>query len=143
VDTLEYITQKFDLNLNQKSPIEILKINRTIMAQTLNELGFRVGAEIGVAQGNHSKLLCENIPRLHLYCIDIWEKYPGYNEYTDRIDRYYLEAKNKLANYDCSFIKKFSMDAAKDFENYSLDFVYIDGAHDLKNVVDDLCIWTK
>jgi len=54
METLDYISEKFGLDLNQKSPISILKTNRTIMARTLAELGFTVGAEIGVARGKHA-----------------------------------------------------------------------------------------
>lgn len=141
-DTLDHVVKKFDLDLNTKSPIPIYKINRTIMAQTLNELNLKVGAEIGVAKGDHAKILCDNIPDLKLYCIDVWEDYPGYNEYIGRITRYYEKAKVLLSPYNCIFIKKFSMDAVKDFEDGSLDFVYIDGAHDFKNVAMDVCEWT-
>lgn len=141
--TLEYFVKKFNIDLNQRLPIQIPNINRTIMAQTFNELGFKVGAEIGVADGDHSKLLCENIPELKLYCVDIWERYKGYLEYTDRIVQYYEIAKQKLSPYNCVLIKKFSMDAVKDFEDNSLDFVYIDGGHDFKNVANDIYEWSK
>jgi len=142
---LEYISKKFEINLNQHPPIEIEKINRSIMAETLCELGLNKGAEIGVAQGKHSELLCQKNPDLELYCIDVWEGYDGYTEYANRIDKYYIEAQERLALYNnrTHFIKKFSMDAVKDFEDKSLDFVYIDGAHDLKNVVCDIVEWTK
>lgn len=142
-NTLDIIISKFGLDVSQKPPVEIRNINRTIMAQTLGELEFKVGAEIGVAQGDHAKILLENNPGFKLFCIDIWDLYPGYREYTDRIHRYYQEAKEKLAPYDAEIIKKFSMDAVKDFTDESLDFVYIDGAHDFKSVADDICEWTK
>ena len=35
------------------------------------------------------------------------------------------------------------MDAVEDFEDNSLDFVFIDGAHDFKNVAMDICEWAK
>jgi predicted O-methyltransferase YrrM len=124
-------------------PVYIPNINRAIMAETLNELGFKIGLELGVAQGNHAKLLCEKIPGLKLFCVDIWERYKGYLEYTDRIDRYYQLAQEQLASFNCAFIKEFSMDAVKKFDDYSLDFVYIDGAHDFKSVALDLCEWSK
>jgi predicted O-methyltransferase YrrM len=141
--TLDYIANKFKLDIYQKSPITILETNRTVMAQTLYELGYTVGAEIGVAKGDHALILCENNPNLRLYCVDIWETYKGYREYTDRITKYYRVAQEILSPYDCVFVKKFSMDAVKDFADESLDFVYIDGAHDFKNVADDLCEWSK
>ena len=139
--TLEYISAKFGVNLERKPPIEIPNINRKIMAETLGELGLITGAEIGVAQGFHAKLLFENIPALKLYAVDVWEKYPGYNEYEDRIKRYYREAKRRLSGYNVAFMKMFSMEAAKTFYDNSLDFVYIDGAHDFRSVAEDLCEW--
>ena len=142
-DTLEFLARRFGLDLSHKSPLIISECNRTIMAQTLNELGFKVGAEIGVAQGDHSKMLCDSIPGLKLYCVDVWERYPGFREYTDRIGRYYEQAQAKLAPYNVVIVKKFSMEAVKDFADGSLDFVYIDAAHDFKNVVDDVCEWSK
>lgn len=139
--TLAYIAKKFELDLNQRSPIEIIKINRTIMAQTLAELGFTVGAEIGVADGTHAEILCKNNPDLKLYCVDVWDNYPGYPEYVQKIHKYYRIAKERLANYNCVMVKKLSMDALKDFDDLSLDFVYIDGAHDFFNVAMDVCAW--
>ena len=35
------------------------------------------------------------------------------------------------------------MDALANFPDGSLDFVYIDGAHDFKNVAMDVCEWVK
>src|SRR3990172_3082883 len=141
--TLEYIAKKYSLDLSPKPPIRIVQTGRDDMARTMAELGFTVGAEIGVAQGHHALLLCENIPGLHLYAIDPWKPYIGYNEYQDRIVRYHREATARVVGYNVSEIQKFSMKAVAGFEDRSLDFVYIDGAHDFQNVVNDLCEWTK
>lgn len=142
--TLEYIGKKYGVDTTHRTIVEILKTNRVDMAKTLHELGFKKGVEVGVAQGHHSLVLCQNMPGAELYGVDIWDLYPGYNEYTDRIHRYYREAQERMAPYpNYHFIKKFSMDAVKDFEDGSLDFVYIDGAHDFKNVADDVCEWSK
>lgn len=143
MDTLNFIAQKFNLDLTQKAPIEIRGVNRSLMAKTLAELGFKIGAEVGVAQGHHAKVLCENNQGVKLYAIDVWSRYPGYREYTDRIDKYYLEAKERLAPFKVKMIKGFSMDVVADFADNSLDFVYIDGAHDYKNVAMDICEWSK
>src|SRR5512147_8779 len=128
--TLEYLAKKYGLDLSGKPPIAIERTNRKDMAQTLAELGFTTGAEVGVAQGHHSLILCENIPGLHLYAVDVWQPYDGYFEYEDRITRYYKEARQRLAGYNVTFVEKFSMDAVGEFADGSLDFVYIDGAHD-------------
>jgi hypothetical protein len=140
MDALSFIVKKFDLDLKQASPIQILNINRRIMAETLNQLGFKKGAEIGTAKGDHAKILCEKISGLKLYCINPWEEYSGYSDYTaSELAAYYNEAKQKLGPYDVVLMKKFSMDAVRDFPDESLDFVYIDGADDFKNVAMDVC----
>lgn len=139
--TLNYIATKFELDITRKPPIEILNINRPIMAQTLHELGFKEGAEIGTAQGDHAKTLCENIPGIKLHCIDIWTPYDGYNEYVNRIVLYHNQAVEKLKPYNVNFIQKYSVEASKDFEDQSLDFVYIDANHDFLHVAEDLTYW--
>ena len=141
--TLKKLLKSFNKRSKSDAIININNINRTKMAKILGELKFKTGAEVGVAQGNHARILCENIPDLKLYCIDVWEKYPGYHQYKNRISRYYQIAKKQLSPYDCQFIKKFSMDATDDFEDESLDFVYIDSAHDFKSVANDIFEWTK
>lgn len=143
MNTLDYIIKKFGLDITPEQPTQIHNVNRSIMAETLKELEFKVGAEVGVAQGHHARMLCEKNPGVKLFAVDIWDNYPGYSDYSDRIDKYYLVARDRLANYNCTLIKKFSMDAVKDFADGSLDFVYIDGAHDFKNVADDICEWSK
>lgn len=142
MNTLEYLLTKYNPTLAKRGGTEICGINRTIMASVLKELNFKEGAEIGVAEGYHAKLLCSNNPELKLHCIDIWEKYPGYSEYSDP-KNCYEEAKETLKPYNTVFHKKFSMDAVADFADNSLDFVYIDSAHDFKSVAQDLCEWSK
>lgn len=144
MQTLEYIAQKFNVDINQKSPITIENISRPIMAETLCELGFTLGAEIGVARGEHAEVLCQKNPNLTLYCIDAWAGYSGYIDYgSKRLDAFYQDAMQRLAQYNCVIVRKFSMEAAKDFDNGSLDFVYIDGAHDYQSVANDICEWSK
>jgi predicted O-methyltransferase YrrM len=143
VSALEYIGQKFGVDIHRKPPIEIFSINRVIMAQTLNELGVKVGAEIGVQRGNHARMLCENIPGLKLYCVDYWDFYPNYFDFTKSLQVEKAKAEQVLAPYDCPFIEKFSMDALADFEDESLDFVYIDAGHDWKNIANDVYEWPK
>lgn len=141
--TLDYITKNFKPVIGRHLPYEIFNVTREVMAKSLADMGFTLGAEIGVAQGDHAKVLCEANPKLKLFCIDIWDRYPGYNEFTDVITDYYNEAKEKLAPFKCELIKKMSMDAVNDFKDGSLDFVYIDGGHDFKNIAMDISEWSK
>jgi predicted O-methyltransferase YrrM len=143
METLDYIVKRFEIDVTQKSPITIYKTNREIMAKVLGELNFNLGAEIGVRQGLHAETLCQANPNLKLYCIDLWKAYDGYAEHSREQEQFYKEAKERLAPYSCIFMRAFSMDAVKVFENESLDFVYIDGGHDFKNVANDVVEWEK
>ena len=144
-DTLEHIAKKYGIDFTQKSPFTIGG-GRKGLAVLFNELGFKVGAEIGILAGDYSEVLCQSIPGLTLYGVDAWKKYKGYNDVRgkqERYDRIYEQAKTRLAPYNCRLIKKWSMDAVKDFADESLDFVYIDGNHDFSHVTEDINAWEK
>ena len=142
-DTLKYFADRYKFDPAARGPITLIQQSRVEMAECFKALGFQVGAEVGVAQGHHSLILCQTIPGLTLHAIDPWTPYFGYHEYDDRITRYYLEARERLDGYHVLYHPTFSMDAVRDFQDGSLDFVYLDGAHDFKNICDDLCEWTQ
>ncbi len=144
--TLEYIYKRYNIDPNQKSPIELHFSRHKEFANLLYRLGFRTGAEIGVDRGRYSKILCQYNPKLKLYCIDPWVAYEGYYENHTRgrkIYESYGVAKERLKNYNCELIQKFSMDAVKDFEDNSLDFCFIDGNHSFEYAVNDIVEWSK
>lgn len=145
MDTLDYILNKYGLTVGHRMPIEIPNVGRDDLAKLFAELGFRIGAEIGVQQGAYSEVLCQSNPGLELYCVDAWTAYEGYREYVTQatIDRFYEQAQARLAPYGCRLVKKFSMEALDDFEDSSLDFVYIDGNHDFVHVTQDIDGWQK
>lgn len=139
--TIDYLGKRFGVDTTV-SPVRLSQINRTILAQVFAELGFKTGAEIGVAEGHYSKVLFENIPDLKLFAVDAWKTYPGYTELQNP-EEVFEGAKKLLEAYNCEFVRKFSMEAVNDFEDNSLDFVFIDGGHDFKNVSSDICEWSK
>lgn len=151
-NTLQLINEKFlrraDVDWNWpalgrfSSPIELREINRTIMAQTLGELGFKNGAEIGVAEGYHAEVLYKNIPELVLTCVDAWKHYDGYQEYDD-LDIVFDKAMQVLRNYPHHIIQDFSLNAANKFPDNYFDFVYLDAGHDFLNIAQDISIWSK
>jgi len=111
------------------------------LAKYFNGRGFKIGAEIGVLDGDYALTLCKEIPGLKYYGIDSWliaenmphHKHRGKYEHVLKI----------LEPYDATVIRKDSMEAVKDFENNSLDFVYIDANHMFDYVVKDIIEWAK
>ena len=53
------------------------------------------------------------------------------------------EAVERLEPYNCVIMRDFSMSAVEAFSDGELDFVYIDGNHDFKNVACDVVEWDK
>ena len=113
---------------------------RAHLARLFAQRGYKVGAEIGVAEGEYAQVLCGTIPGLKYYGIDSW---PREGKLRNYIQARYELAKKRLEPYNATLIVKTSMEAVKDFENSSLDFVYIDASHQFDPVVYDIIEWTK
>lgn len=125
--------------------MKIEDFTRDDLAVLFKELGYRFGAEIGIERGLYSEVLCKANPDLVLNCIDPLKPYKGYREHVSeaKMDGFYEEAKERLMPYEVNFIREFSMDAVKHFNDGELDFVYIDGNHDFQNTTNDIVEWEK
>ena len=146
--TLEFIKKRFNLDFNQELPIKINGSRFKELPKLFRDLGFKVGVEIGVQKGRYSKFLCYYNKGLKLYCVDPWLSYKGYVEQHDdkgqvELNEFLEIAKERLKPFDCTFVRKFSMDAVKDFADESLDFVFIDGNHSFEFVINDIAEWGK
>jgi hypothetical protein len=119
---------------------------RTQLHLLLNDRGFKNGVEVGVQKAEYSKYLLENT-KLFMYLVDIWEYQPGYrdpaNVSTIEQENYMKIAVKALQGYEDRYkiIRKYSVDAAKDFEDNSLDFVYLDAQHTWAACTADLIAW--
>jgi len=113
---------------------------RDTLAQTMGQLGFKTGAEIGVCKGEYSEVLLRAISGLKIYCVDPWVAYNRIDQ--DLADARYEECIARLSIYSgVNIIKKPSVEAAAGFPDGSLDFVYIDGLHEFDAVMLDLLYW--
>jgi predicted O-methyltransferase YrrM len=107
-----------------------------------NELGYTIGVEVGVELGRFARCLARKVPNLKLYGVDPWVTYD--NQFTKRDpEEFYNTCVEWCKPFNIELIRKFSMDAVKDFEDESLDFVYIDGNHDFAHVTEDINAWSK
>jgi hypothetical protein len=145
MDSLSYIIKKYNLDMSQELPICIPNTDRNRLAKLFYELGYKEGAEIGIAEASYSFRLFQKNPNLFLHCIDCWKEYEGYDDMNkqETYSKSEEKAREVLKQYNSNIIKKFSMDAVKDFKDESLDFVYIDANHDLQNVINDITEWSK
>ena len=110
----------------------------------------KVGAEIGVAGGQHIKALIENTNIEKIYGIDPyinegWDMHGYFDINADYggFDGLYSEVLNMLSVHGekVELIRKTSVEAAPDFDDESLDFVFIDAFHDYENCFNDIKFW--
>jgi hypothetical protein len=117
---------------------------RDDLPQLFVDCGYDVGAEIGVYAGDYTKKLLD--AGLKVYGIDPWSVQDEFKPSggQERLDRRLAHAEKQLAPYSrAQIMKKTSMEAVRDFEDESLDFVYIDGNHRFKYVAEDIYEWSK
>lgn len=147
--TRHYFQKKFNIDFSTKKdyrlPIEIPNIGRNQLPLIFNELNFNIGAEIGTETGKYAEIICQQIPNLNLTCVDAWLAYKGYREAINQqeVDKLYNQAIKRLKPYGVKIIKGLSMDVVTQFENESLDFVYIDANHTYEHVMADVTEWSK
>jgi hypothetical protein len=145
----DYLIRKFsisDRRLRGPMPIELRDFHRNDLAQLFAELGFTKGAEIGVAEGHYSEVLCKAIPNLEeLLLVDPWRRYDDnpWAHSQEHQDFSLNETKRKTAGYNVRIMQDYSMNAVREVAEGSLDFVYIDGHHGFDFVMQDLIEWSK
>jgi len=119
-------------------------VGRGDLSRLFASLGFTKGAEIGVWKGKWSARLCLDNPALVMLCVDPWTAYGGYHDTRNQqsvLDAAYAEARERLARFRCTLIRKASAAAAAEVADGSLDFVYIDANHGEAFVREDLTAW--
>lgn len=120
--------------------------NRTELVKHFQELGFKIGAEVGVCKGKFSKKICENMTSLEkMYGIDNWSNTSGSHRERNHRDSAYKQTLENLKPFIESglyiIIRKTSMEALADIADESLDFVYIDADHTYEGVNEDIRGW--
>ena len=104
-----------------------------------------IGAEIGVKEGFNAESILKELNVKRLYLIDIWGKGEIMGEariYRNNNKNYKVLLKKYRADSRIRIIRDYSTNAVKLIDDNSLDFVYIDGAHDYDNVYNDVKNWT-
>lgn len=146
----DYLIRKFhisDRRLRAPMPVELRDFNRNDLAKLFAELGFTRGAEIGVAEGRFSEVLLQANPQCELLLlVDPWHRYSEnpQNKSVEKHEFSYNETLRRTKDYPCvQIVKDYSMNAARDVNHGSLDWVYIDGQHQFDFCMQDLIEWSK
>jgi len=123
---------------------EIMNRNQWLN-QVKNKLGdVEVAVEVGVWAGSYSKLIMQNLNPTQFYGVDpyvIYNDAPPGSEFStqESLDVLYEKINRKIK--PGILIRDFSIEAAKQFEDESIDFVYLDGDHTYEAVSSDIAAW--
>lgn len=145
----DYLIRKFSISpqrLRGPMPIELRDFHRNDLAQLFAELGFKRGAEIGVAEGNYSEVLKQANPACELFLVDRWHHYSEnpQGKSKERHEFAYNEMLRKMKPYKNVFIiKDYSLNAVETIAKESLDYCYVDANHLFDECVMDLIQWSK
>ena len=127
------------------------KKTKATALMTIVPLG-AVGAEVGVFKGKTASALLAGGHLKHLHMIDPWEPYEpvdepkameSHRQMFEGGEDNYETALKAVRRYQGSYTihRKPSIEAAADFEDGSLDFVFLDGNHDYDYVKNELAAW--
>jgi hypothetical protein len=107
--------------------------------------------EVGAWKGRSSAFMAVEIAnsekKIQFDCVDTWKGDPNEGSHmedehvkNDTLYEHFLENMKPVEGY-YQAIRMPSVEAAKLYEDNSLDFVFIDGAHDYDNVTADIAAW--
>ena len=122
-------------------------IFRPMLVAAKNHFGDKpvIGVEVGTSEGVNAKVVLDNWKEItKLWCVDCWLAYKEYTDYTLESDQTLLRNAciiNTVTRPKMHIITDLSIEAAKGFEDKSVDFVYIDANHAYKYVREDILAW--
>lgn len=115
------------------------------MAYTHNNAVF---VEIGSWKGKSAFCMASFIQaqnkNIKFYCVDTWRGSEEHSDDLDVVNNSLFDTFKKNTELVKNYIEPIqlpSLEAAKKFKDESLDFVFIDAAHDYENVKNDINAW--
>lgn len=121
--------------------------NRESFPQLLNEKGLtRIGVELGTFKGEFSKKILDNWNG-SLFMVDVWrplsqEEYDDQSNHANHSTAYKEAMDNTKEHAERAHMIRCKGEVAANlFNDWSLDFVYIDANHTYEAVVEDISLW--
>jgi hypothetical protein len=133
--------------------LTINKPNRTTeLIRIIEENNYNSFIEVGVWEGANLIPIAKNFPKVKCYGVDSYDYMEYSNQLSLKDDKSYLlkseseNVYNKTLSYTKKYsnfhlIRKSSSDAAKEFEQESVDLVFIDANHSYESVKNDIDLW--
>jgi len=124
--------------------------NRKDLPHLLRILSLRgKGVEIGVCEGDYSKIILDNSPLSALVSVDPWSNmneevyYDKNNVPQEENEQRYQNVVREFKKYGdrSKILRMTSEEAAPLFKEEELDFVYIDGNHSYVACKEDINLW--
>lgn len=115
-----------------------------VFSDLINKYDLKIGVEIGVSTGGHSNAILERTNVTSLISIDPWETNPSLHmAHPVMFDVLHLRVTARLKRYGSRsiVIRNYSYNVVQQFEDASLDFVFVDGDHNYEAVKKDLHDW--
>ena len=105
------------------------------------------GVEIGVLNGEYSKIILERWENGQLFMVDAWRHLDGYIDMNGQDDKYHHDCliracqNTKKWENRAHIVRMDSVASANIFPDEYFDFVYIDADHSYEGVVRDIKAW--
>jgi hypothetical protein len=139
------------LFVSKEGNMKIVSYKDMISHQLISKYNLKSIVEVGVNKAFHAFELASRND-INLICIDLWptkhhptiQSLPGERYEEGEVNFQISSSRLEPFKDRVRIIRKFSLDAAKDLENESLDMVFIDSTHTYQGLKDDIeAFWPK
>lgn len=131
---------RLGLQSKKKDGLAVRIKRRYILAEMVEQNGWKIGAEIGVNKGGTAFYLLNRFPDLKIIAVDNWRADNEIYGDMSEIKNGFMREAEKYGNR-CVTLCGNSVDIARNIGDESLDFIFIDGDHSYEAVKADIAAW--